>query len=83
MCGGSISHGPLTYAFSVSQALPVPRLLHPILCLPKLLASPAGWAAPPLQASPSPSLTDPRMTWTLLGAGARLGLEEGCPDPPC
>lgn len=44
---------------------------------------PSGLGCASLTGLSFPSLTDPRMTWTLLGAGARLGLEEGCPDPPC
>lgn len=78
---GSTSHSPLFHTSSASQPLPAPQPPQPpqtILHLPQLLASPLSCVS-----LTGPSFPDPGITWTLLGAGARLGLEEGCPDSPC
>lgn len=77
---GSTSHGRLFHTSSASQPLPAPpppQPPQPILHLPQLPTSPVSCLS---FTGPSfPSYTDPTMT--LLGAGARTGLEEGCPDP--
>lgn len=76
-------HSPLLLTSSASNpflhpnlfSLPSPSYTSHSTWCPHLVASLTG---------PSfPSCTDPRITWTLLGAGTRLGLEEGCPYPPC
>lgn len=76
-------HSPFLHTFSASNPF-----LHPnLLSLPSPSCTSYSTGPPHLVASltgpPFPSCTDPRMAWTLLGAGTRLGLEEGCPYPPC